>query len=62
MPAPPKKGETQNSFISRCISYMIENENKTQSQAAGFCYGMWRSGKKKSKLAARIKYKRTTKK
>jgi len=42
MPAPPHKGEHQEEFISRCISYLVKHENKTSKQAAGQCYGMWR--------------------
>ena len=41
MPEPPKKGESERVFISRCIRY-LRNEGKTQEQAAGQCYGIWR--------------------
>jgi len=36
----PKPEEDKNDFISRCISYVID-EGKTPEQAAGQCYGMW---------------------
>ena len=42
MPSPPQKGESKESFIGRCISYLVKNEGKNQEQAAGQCYGMWR--------------------
>jgi hypothetical protein len=43
----PKSGETQNDFIARCVPIVID-EGKTQDQALGKCYGIWRSSKKKS--------------
>jgi len=36
-----KKGEKSQDYISRCISQVM-SEGKTQSQAAGQCYGMLR--------------------
>jgi hypothetical protein len=38
----PKEGETEEAYISRCIR-MVMREGKTRTQAAGKCYGMWRS-------------------
>lgn len=52
MPAPPAKGESQNVFISRCISYLVRHEQKSSKQAAGQCYGMWRQ---RHKAAAKAK-------
>jgi len=48
MPKPmyPKKGEEKDTYISRCISSLIK-EGKTREQAAGQCFGMWRSKGKK---------------
>lgn len=37
----PKKDETESEYIGRCIP-MIIKEGKTQDQAAGKCYGMWK--------------------
>lgn len=52
MPAPPGAKESQNEFLSRCISYLIKHEGKTSKQAAGQCYGMWRQ---RHKVAAKAK-------
>ena len=43
-----KKGESQKSYVSRCIAYVIKHEGATREQAAGKCYGMYRHKKKKS--------------
>ena len=51
MPTPPTKGESQQRFISRCMEYLIKNENKTKDQAAGQCFGMWRNREKLNKKA-----------
>lgn len=40
----PKAGESEQDYISRCIP-MVMKEGKTQEQAAGQCYGMWRGRK-----------------
>jgi len=44
MPIPkyPKKGESNQEYISRCVSYLIKHEGKTQKQALGQCFGMLR--------------------
>ena len=52
MPAPPRKGEKEKAFISRCVSYLVKKEGKSQDQAVAQCYSMWRKehgGKKPSK-------------
>jgi len=49
-----KKGESEQSYISRCISHCIKNEGLTQEQAAGKCYGMWRNKKKGSSIARHL--------
>jgi len=41
----PKKGESEQDFVSRCIPIVLA-EGATQEQAAGKCYGMYRSAKK----------------
>ena len=43
----PKAGESQNDFIARCVPAVMD-EGKTQDQALGKCYGIWRQSKKKS--------------
>lgn len=50
MPEPPRKNESQRSFIGRCISFMTENkEGNNPAQRAAVCYIMWRSRNKKTK-------------
>lgn len=41
----PNPNESKSAYISRCISQVV-GEGKTQEQAAGQCYGMWRSHRK----------------
>jgi len=45
MPTPPKKGESKDKFISRCISYIVKKEGKPQKQAIAICNSMWRRRK-----------------
>ena len=40
-----KKGERKNKYISRCVKFVIDKEGKTQDQALGKCYGMWKNKK-----------------
>ena len=56
MPEPPRKGEPRDAFISRCISHLIKNEDKTQEQASGQCYDMWRQ--KHGKVKIKVKRKK----
>jgi len=49
MPTPPRKGETEKQFMSRCISHIISKEGKSKSQAAAICGNLWRK-KGKSEL------------
>jgi hypothetical protein len=37
----PSSGESENDFISRCVPVLM-GEGKTQDQALGACYGMWK--------------------
>ncbi len=47
MPVPkPKKSETQDDFISRCISFLV-GEGKDKEQAAAIAYQQWRDRNKK---------------
>ena len=36
----PNAGESEDDFISRCVSYVV-NEGRTTDEAVGKCYGMW---------------------
>lgn len=36
----PKKGESRNEYVSRCISYVTHKEGATHAQAVGKCMGM----------------------
>lgn len=49
-----KKGESRNSYIPRCINYVVKNEGLTAKQAAGKCEGMYDQHlkNKKSKSAS----------
>jgi len=53
MPA-VRKGESEQAYVSRCIAYCIRNEGLTQEQAAGKCYGMYRSHKEGSSMAKKL--------
>jgi hypothetical protein len=45
----PKPGEEQDAFVSRCIKYVMDNEDITDNKhAAAKCYGIWRQAHKKS--------------
>ena len=37
----PSVGESEGDFISRCVPYLVD-EGKTQDEALGACYGMWK--------------------
>lgn len=37
-----KRGESQKSYLSRCVP-AVKAEGKTQKQAVGQCYGMFKS-------------------
>jgi hypothetical protein len=37
----PRSGEQESDFISRCVPVLMD-EGKTQDQALGACYGMWK--------------------
>lgn len=46
----PSKGESEKSFIARCVSQVIK-EGKPQKEALGRCFGIFRNSKKKKKGA-----------
>jgi len=46
----PSKGESQKSYIERCIPIVLkEGTAKNQKQASKICFSMWREHKKKGK-------------
>jgi len=47
----PQAGESEKAYISRCVKYVMK-EGKTQNQALGQCYGMFRQAARKR---ARVK-------
>lgn len=51
MPTPPKKNETKEKFLGRCIPFLIK-EGKPKDQAAAICHSMW---SKKSKAGEEIR-------
>ena len=61
MPVNINKGETEQEYISRCISEEI-NSGYEQDQAAAICYGYWRKDKMSkikdtsAKVMARVAY------
>ncbi len=43
----PRKDETREKFLSRCIPYVMDREGITdRKHAAAKCYGIWRQYKK----------------
>lgn len=44
----PRKGESQNDFVSRCVSYVVRESNGkvTGDHAVAKCYGIWRQHRK----------------
>jgi len=57
MPAPPRKGEARQAFISRCISHMRSKEGRDVKQAAAICFDMWR---RKDRVARKAAAKKRT--
>jgi hypothetical protein len=43
----PKANESEQDFVARCVPVVMK-EGKTQEQALGACYGIFRSAKKKT--------------
>lgn len=47
----PKRNETQDEFISRCIPYVIhEGTTKDEKQASAICYSIWKRHKGKNSM------------
>ena len=54
----PHKDETKSEFVSRCISHVMKKEGvKTTKEAAGRCYGIWRSAKGQPERKSSTDYK-----
>lgn len=53
MPTPPKKGETKESFISRCMKYMRDNNEfkENTAQQSAVCYSVWKKAHPSSKAS-----------
>ena len=50
MPTPPRKGEKQKDFVSRCIPEVLNDKTATDTnQASAMCYSMYTEHKKKLK-------------
>lgn len=47
----PRKNEKKQHYISRCIKYRREKENKDEKmeKTQAICYSMWRDAKNKKK-------------
>ena len=52
-----KKGESEKDYVKRCIPYVMKEEGLNETQAAGKCYGMYRSHSNKINV---IKYNSKT--
>jgi len=46
MPVRPRKNETRDEFVSRCIGVEV-GSGKEQDQAAAICFDIWNRRKKK---------------
>lgn len=44
----PNPGESKKDYLSRCISFMIKQENREPKQAAAICYSYWNKLKNKT--------------
>jgi len=50
----PNPNESEKDYVARCIPVVMK-EGKTQEQAAGQCYGMYRSHRKAARKRASSK-------
>ena len=57
MPSPPRKGEKEKDYISRCVSHLAKKEGKNQDQAVAQCYSMWRAKRGGKKPSESTSYK-----
>jgi hypothetical protein len=51
MPSKPGKDETEQEFMSRCMSVMSKEGKHPKDQQAAICFSMWREAHPKSKEA-----------
>lgn len=49
MPIKPRKNESKNDFIQRCVGVEV-NSGKPQDQAVAICYDVWRRHKRKKEV------------
>lgn len=45
MPSPPREGEKEKDYISRCIAYEVKEHGRDQKQASAMCHARWRKAK-----------------
>ena len=49
MPSPPRKGETEQSFMARCMEHFYKKEKSVPRDRAGaICNSMWERSKSSS--------------
>lgn len=46
MPMKPRKNESKNDFIQRCVPAEV-NSGRDQSQAVAICYSIWKQHRRK---------------
>lgn len=46
MPMKPRKNESKNDFIQRCVSTEVGN-GREQTQAVAICYSIWKKHRRK---------------
>ena len=56
-----KAGESEQDYVSRCVPYVLkEGTAKTQDQALGLCYGLYKQSKKEKKAMNENEIERRT--
>jgi phosphoribosyl 1,2-cyclic phosphodiesterase len=50
----PRRNESKQDFINRCVEYIVENENRKPEQATAMCYSIWEESKKKKSIVIKI--------
>ena len=43
----PRRGESRQDFVGRCIGELVSGEGRSQEQAAAICFDIWRSRNKR---------------
>lgn len=50
MPSPPRSGESEKSFMARCMKHMHEKESdRPRAQMGAICNSLWKNSQKKAK-------------